>query len=502
MLRSILFLHRWLGIVVGLIMTMWCLSGFVMMYSAYPSVTPQEQLRGLAPLQLPDAQALQRAGPSADTPLSSARLEMVAGRPVLRITPASSPLADMPATPSNIDLVTGHPLETDTPGRAMAVAGSFAENFGIKGSPQAAVAVERDQWVVQTSARHQPLHRVDFPQGETLYVSGTGEVVQQTTRAERILGWLGAVPHWLYPTVLRQNGPLWTQVVIWTSIVGIFLTVTGIWVGIARLRRNREGRIGSPFRGIWWWHHMSGLFFGLLTLTWVTSGLFTMSPWGFLDSTAGLAERERLAGSPVPWGEVSQAITQLEALPPDTVRLEAAPLAGRLYLAAIGRDGDRTRLDPAGQPAPLSREALEEALADGPPVASLELLKEEDSYYYSHKLPVTLPVWRAVLDDSEQTRLYIDPDTGRLLRAFDSNARASRWLRNGLHSFDFAVLRQRPVWDLVVVPLLALVTFLCGTGTWMGVQKLRRDARRSRNRRRRRKGENPAPTAVLETTRV
>jgi hypothetical protein len=74
---------------------------------------------------------------------------------------------------------------------------------------------------VQTSRRHQPLHRIDFPGGETLYVAGTGEVVQQTTRAERILGWLGAVPHWLYPTMLRQDGALWSQVVIWTSVVWV-----------------------------------------------------------------------------------------------------------------------------------------------------------------------------------------------------------------------------------------------------------------------------------------
>jgi len=492
MLRSILFLHRWLGIVVGLVMTIWCLSGFVMMYSPYPSLTSQEQLRGLAPLQLPPAQALQRAGPLPDTAISAARVEMAAGRPILRVTPSGPPqppIAQMRATPSNIDLATGRPLETDTPGRAMAVAASFAQQFGISGSPRSAELVEKDQWVVQTSARHQPLHRVDFPEGETLYVAGTGEVVQQTTRAERILGWLGAVPHWLYPTVLRQNGPLWSQVVIWTSTVGIFLTVTGLWVGIARLKRNREGRIGSPFRGIWWWHHMSGLFFGLLTLTWVTSGLFTMNPWGFLDSMAGLEERERLVGEPVRWGEVSQALAQLDTLPEGTVRLEAAPLGGQLYLTAIRVDGSQTRLDPAGRPAPLSRGELVRALANGPPVASLELLRGEDSYYYSHKSPLTLPVWRAVLDDAEQTRLYIDPVSGRLLRAFDSNARASRWLRNGLHSLDFAFLRQRPVWDLVVVPLLALVTFLCGTGTWMGVQKLRRDARRNRNRKRRRKAE-------------
>lgn len=495
MLRSILFLHRWLGIVVGLMMTVWCLSGFVMMYSDYPRLMPEEQLRGLAPLQLPDAQALERADIPADTALSSVRLEMMAERPVLRISPAvphQREIAQMRAVPENFDLATGQEVAVAAPGAALEIARSFATRSEMDQPLQTAIPVEMDQWTVQTARRHQPLHRVDFPSGETIYVAGSGEVVQQTTRSERILGWLGAVPHWLYPTLLRQNGALWTQVVIWTAVVGCFLTATGLWVGIARLKRRRDGAIGSPFRGIWWWHHMTGLFFGLLTLSWVASGLLTMSPWGLLDSIAGFEESDRLKGKPLVWGDVRDALEKLETLPPGTVRVETAPLSGRVFLAAIPAEGRPVRLNSQGEPAPLTRNELAEALSNGPSVASLELLEEEDTYYYSHKFPITLPIWSAVLADRDNTRLYIDPQTGRLLRAYDNNGRISRWLRNGLHSFDFAYLRTRPIWDLVVLPLLAIVTFVCGTGTWMGFQKISRDWRRTKNRRRRRKQAWPA----------
>ena len=72
-------------------------------------------------------------------------------------------------------------------------------------------------------------------------------MVQLTTRFQRFWGWLGAVPHWLYPTILRQDGALWSQVVICTSLIGCFLTVTGLWVGIARLRRRfRPRRAPDP----------------------------------------------------------------------------------------------------------------------------------------------------------------------------------------------------------------------------------------------------------------
>jgi len=103
-----------------------------------------------------------------------------------------------------------------------------------------------------------------------------------------------------------------------------------------------------------------------------------------------------------------------------------------------------------------------------------------ETRWEKHKFDLKLPVWRAILADGQSTRLYIDPDSGRLIRAFDVNQRRYRWLENSLHSLDFPVLRKRPVWDFVVLPLLAAVTVVCATGTWMGVRKIGRDLRRLR----------------------
>lgn len=486
-MRPVLFLHRWLGIAVGLVMTVWCLSGFVMMYSPYPRLDPVEQLRGLAPLQMPQRIDWMRLDLAEDTMLSSARIERLDGRTVLRIAPAADqgrPIAQMRAAPETIDLASGRSAGVASKNEAVEVGRTFGERYGVPGVPLAATPVKIDQWTVQTAKRHQPLWRVDFAGGDTAYVAGSGEVVQHTTRMERFWGWLGAVPHWLYPTVLRQNGAMWSQVVIWTSLAGCFLTITGLWVGLARLRRNREGRIGSPYRGLWWWHHMAGLFFGVLTLTWVASGLFSMNPWGFLDSDAGLAERERLNGS-MQWIELREALTKVRTLPRGTVRIETASLGDRIYLVMVDATGNRLRYDADGRPAPLSRPEIAAALGKGARLASLDLLLQEDAYYYAHKNTAPLPVWRAILADDQATRLYIDQQTGRIVRAFDANGRSHRWLMNGMHSLDLPGLRARPLWDLVVLPLLAMVTLVCATGTCMGVSKVRRDLRRSRNRRRR-----------------
>jgi len=490
MLRPVLFLHRWLGIFIGFLMTIWCLSGFVMMYVDYPRLLPAEQVRGLAPLHLPDAAGFDRIDLSPDQPLSHASVEMMGDRPVLRITPAiysAAAIEQMRITPARFDLLTGAALEDVSRADLGKIARTFGEHSDVHGPVEALEPTEMDQWTVQTFRGNAPLVRADYGDaaGTRIYISAaSGEVVQQTTRFERFWGWFGAVPHWLYPTLLRQNGPLWSQVVIWTSLIGCFLTVTGVWVGLARLRRKRDGAIGSPFRGVWWWHHIFGLWFGVLTLTWVASGLFSMNPWGFLDSMAGFVEREQLAGD-MEWKGVREALAAGPALPEDTVRVEAAPLGGEMYLTAVTRSGRIVRFDREGHAAPLDRATLSRALVNVGPLAGLELLGREDGYYYAHKYEAKLPVWRAILADGEATRLYIDPASGALLRAVDSNGRRYRWLMKGLHSLDLPGLRTRPLWDLVVLPLLAMVTLVCATGTWMGIGKVRRDVRRWRKRRRR-----------------
>jgi uncharacterized iron-regulated membrane protein len=476
-LRAVLALHRWLGVGVGLLMTIWCLSGFVMLFWDYPRLLPAEELRGLEILRMPAATGLARVDLPSHQPLASARIEMLAGHAVLRVAPAGErgrTIRQVRATPLAYDLATGAPRTALAPGDPAVIAREFAAQSGIAGPVTALAETPVDQWTVQTYARNAPLYRADFadPAGNRIYISGpSGEVVQQATRAERFWGWLGAVPHWLYPTLLRQEVALWTQMVIWSSLLGCFLTIAGFAVGIARLRRSENG-YGSPFRGLWWWHHTLGLVFGILTLTWVASGLLSMNPWGLLDSNAGPAERERLRG-PADWQSVRSAFAALPEVPAGTVRLEAAPLGGKVFVIATRADGTAIRLSPQGAPVPLDAAEMRKALS-GVPLTSLVLLREDDAYYRD----ISIPVWRAILADPTATRLYIDATSGQLVRAFDGNARSFRWLHNGLHSFDFAVLGQGGLRFTLVLALLAGVTLVCASGTWMAWRKARRDLRR------------------------
>ena len=338
-----------------------------------------------------------------------------------------------------------------------------------------------DQWTVNQGGA--PFWRVDFEdRGAQVYVSqGSGEIAQMTTRAQRGWSWVGAVPHWLYPTILRQNGELWTRIVIWTSVLGCFLTVAGLWVGVARFRR-RETAGGetrwSPYAGLNYWHHITGLVFGVLTLTFVFSGLASMNPWGLWSG--GLAPMSSmLTGEPVTWGEARRMLTHAKDLdlPLSTVELSGAPLDGKLYLAA--RTPYRVRrFDERGEIAGPDVLELTRLLSakDSPGLISLIELRREDAYYFGHRQLVTLPVWRAVLKDEEKTRLYIEPTTGQLIGQIGADARAFRWGHEGLHRLDFSAgLRRRPFWDAIILLAMAGVTAVCGIGAWMGFRRIRMD---------------------------
>jgi uncharacterized iron-regulated membrane protein len=471
-LRVLLIAHRYMAVAVGLLMALWCLSGFVMLYQEFPDFTRAERVKSLEPLDVGACCNVDFL-PADDTPAGSFRIEMLLGRPVLRQEGVAP-----------FDLATGAPLPDLARSALLDVARGYASRRGTGGEPVWQSEIVLDQWTVLTARLNRPAHHIALQDaaGTELYVSSaSGEIFQETTRRERILSWFGAIPHWLYPTALRRNGPLWSKIVIWTSVIGTFLTITGLYVGISRLRRRSDGKLDSPFRGWWYWHHIAGLSFGVLALTWVFSGLLTMNPWGLLlGSEVGGQVRQQIAGS-FTTGELRQFLralpTQLAA--GEFTQLRAQPFGGRLHVMALRADGSSLRLDAAAKPAPLTEQEVRAVAGKlGPGLRSLTLLTQGDAYYYGHKDPVELPVYRALLDDAQATRVYISPTSGSH-RTIDRDGRQARWWQRGLHGLDFDGLRWRPLWDVVTLLLLAGVTAVCVTGSWMAIQRVRKDFRRS-----------------------
>src|SRR4030095_3036436 len=62
----------------------------------------------------------------------------------------------------------------------------------------------------------------------------------------------------------------------------------------------------SPYIGWMKWHHYAGLIFGVITFTWVFSGLLSMDPWDWHPSTAPTrAQRDAFSGGPLQLARVS-----------------------------------------------------------------------------------------------------------------------------------------------------------------------------------------------------
>ncbi|TXN60629.1 PepSY domain-containing protein, partial [Methylobacterium sp. WL18] len=333
--RWLLLFHRWAGIATAVFFALWIGSGLVMLYVPFPALTEAQRLARLAPIDwetvaVPPDAAL-AAGDLAGVPAAFA-LEMRGAEPVYRITGRDGARAT----------VSGR-----TGARLGPVGAEAALRLAAGDRPDARVdPVERDQWTV--TARYDPLrpfHKVVFddPEGTELYVSAvTGEIALDTTRFERAWNWLGSVPHWIYLTPLRARAELWRTVLLWLSGFAALGAVSGLVVGIWRLRLRRRYAHGAvtPYRGLARWHHLFGLAGGLGLAAFILSGWISMNPnrW-FASSTPPTALRSAYAGTPGPLGlDVGRL---RDRAGPGTRSLRFTTVGGRWWVVAEAADGPR-----------------------------------------------------------------------------------------------------------------------------------------------------------------
>ena len=360
--RRLLYLvHRWLGVLMCVFFAMWFASGVVVMYVGYPKLTLEERLSHLPPLDaglpyLPPALALAAAGVSA--PLDDLRLAVASrGRPVYLATaasPAAAP-AGRRAAPGQgtvvIDALTGQRLGAPDEAAVLASAASFA---GEPVEPSAYLgSIDEDAFTHSRGLdAHRPLHVVRLADAAQtrLYVSTlTGEVVRDASLTERRWNYVGAWIHWLYPLRGTALDRWWSDVVNGLSILGIALVVTGSIVGIWRWRFATPYRSGShsPYPGrMMRWHHVTGLLFAVVSLTWIFSGLMSMNPARVLDSGAPALRTGAMHQGPLAPGEGLASPTRLLAgLPGEVKELRWVRALGRDVVLVSSSAGHRATLD-------------------------------------------------------------------------------------------------------------------------------------------------------------
>ncbi len=473
--RIIFLLHRYFGIGLGLVVTLWCLSGFVMMYVPFPAVDEQEQLQSLPELDLTDCCLVPGLDDFSEIEISSARVAMWPSGPTLFLE------GDF-GFQYPINLSNGEYIFEISQEMADAQALQYSQQMGSGSELEYLGLLESDQWTSTgyfDAVRPFYLYEALDGRGSLIYVSSvSGQVVQDSTRMERGWNWVGAVVHWLYPSILRSNTKVWYWTVVVLTVLSLFLTLTGIYIGIRYFRFKAKTGNKSPFRGWGMWHHYIGLIFGLLTLTWLFSGLLSMEPFSVLQARNTAVERSVVQGGVMSFdSEIRQSLSQLSraGLDDQVVQIEFEKIDGNLVALVTDTEGARLRYNPQNwQPQPLSPRYFSDMAArmrPGVEIASQEWIDQYDAYYYSRRTNPTLPVYRVIYADGE--RAYFEPVSGELRYFIDRARQWNRWLFNGLHSLDFpAIVHNRPLWDILVWLLLGGVTAGAISGTWLGWKRL------------------------------
>lgn len=478
-LRTLVLVHRYLGIALCLLFAMWFASGIVMLFVPYPELTSAERFKVMAPLNLSKccvSLAAAYAKSELTEPPERMRLVMVLGRSIFQLQPWDGAVVSVFAD-------SGEPMPSLDTQQAVSV----AQVFGNAHAARYLELSDYDQWTVPNGLdAHRPFHRIALnnPAGTELYVSRrSGEVVRDTTAFERRWNYAGSVLHWIYPTALRKNWALWDRVVWYVSLAGIVVALSGIVLGIARLRFKMPhlSSSHSPFSGWMYWHHILGLGCSLFVLTWIFSGWLSMDHGRlFAKPDPSRAERERFMG-----GTFKPEAFGIASLPVEAAgakEIEFIQIAGRGFYR-IRIDAERQRVVAAGDisnsdsefaAALLTRAA--KSLFDSNRMSAAERLDRNDAYYYTMDGSAPSPMLRFRVDDALQTWLHVDPVSGRIAEKIDRSRRLYRWLFNGLHRLDFPFFAARPTARQIGIVVLCVLGFVFSvTAAVIAYRRLLRD---------------------------
>jgi hypothetical protein len=484
--KCLILIHRYMGIVLGLPFLVWFISGIGMMYAkGMPQLTPELRLERLTPLDL-----------------SGVRLTVLeaAQKAALQFSPGGAVLLTVMERPayrlggSTVFADNGELLAGVSPGEAQTIAARFM-NLPESRVRHLDTIEEADQWTIAERGL-MPLYKiaVDDADRTELYVSpDSAEIVVLTTSATRALAWVAAIPHWLYFTKLRVNDDLWRQVVLWMSGLGSILALLGIVLGIIQFKPSRPFKVSRlssyiPYSGWMRWHYISGVIFGVLTLTWVFSGMLSMEPWGWASSGGAEIRQEAFTGGALDlsqFGAIEPAAWQSVLGEKAIKEIEFVRIQGDAYYIVHGSEGKPVLLK--ANPLQPRRERFSlESLMDrvreatpGTPIVESMLLTEYDSYYYSADFAAPLPVLRVKFGDPDETWIYIDPEMGQLVGGVHRLDRVERWIYNGFHSLDFSFwYYNRPLWELGVIVLSLGGAAVSGIGLIVGVKRVWRGLRR------------------------
>lgn len=491
--RFLFLTHRWVGIALALFMFIWFTSGLVIMYSGPSALTPSQQLQHREDLSPADGwlsvgAALAGVDNNSAADVVSARLVRLAGHPSWLIENTKGQRFALSAIDGGVHEVSVADAEK------IALTWVSHSDAAVSNSPGVAVTY-RDTGPQDSSVRNydnlRPFHKFSVADSsrELLISARTGEVIRDSTTFSRALYWTGNWIHLLRGIEVFASPEARRNTLLYLGLFAVIASLTGLIVGWQRWRPGwfgkktyGQGRV-HPYREKWTvWHFWVGLIGGIAALLWAFSGYISTNPLQlFSEANANNIEQGNYQGKSAPDTMINWQPTS--AIHNDTgndiVELSWRYVGDQATLVAVTRAGERIAQTASGTASYFSDGVLLEASSrlTKTPVAEHSLLTEYDSYYYPRHYQTNydrpLPVVRVDLADEAGTRLYLDPQDGRILLKADTSRRVYRWLYSALHHWDFGWFHYRPLWDLWMLPLVLMGIVLGSSSVVLGWRRLK-----------------------------
>ncbi len=463
--------HRILGTIMCLVFMTWFLSAFIMMYHHFPHVSNNEIIRKNKKLSSSSEQSpsitsiIKRLPPNAE--IKGITLDCRLKQTVFHIKTNKG--------------------QFDFPSDSLKELSKINKEF-ISNTAQlwCNAPIERidtlnelDQWTPYIRLKKEiPIYKIYFLDKEKtqLYIgSKSGEVLQFSNQKERFWSWIGAIPHWAYFSWLRQNPDLWFKTIIFLTGLGCLMLVAGFWVAIDVWRKTHTHLIHkfSPYRKKWYhWHYVSGIFFGFFVLTFTFSGMMSM-----IDHPAWIRKSifmiEPQVSLRLKMPKIENYVLdywKLIKAYPNIRQIEWNNFYGHPYYTIT--DGKKEQYIDAKDsiPRPLflskteilhSLESLYKNNVPGTKIPQIKLtpITHYETYYRDMsnmmKERRQLPVWKAVVEDPNNSIFYIHPETGDI-RYVDTASRWKYWSFTALHRMRFPglcsniTLRKALLWILLL----------------------------------------------------
>jgi hypothetical protein len=485
--KLLLQIHDLSGSLLSLMFVIWFLSGFVLIYAGFPHASREERFLHLSFLGHSDFDSIQM-------PLQlSGKLELEkrSGVPVYRVYKGKK-------SQKVYNAFSLKQWEKCSEKEAIALAEDFVGAKMLKVQK----IEELDQWMPWSYYRSLlPMYKISMADEEhtRIYISEkSGSIVQETTRTSRWAGRLGAMPHWVYLRALYLQKGFWAQVVLVFVLLGILASLSGLIVGVIRLRKRKKGEkkqwcSWSPYKKFWYkWHHISGFVFGLFVCTFILSGLISLTdiPKWMVPVHAKVSAQKSWNQkvdlkqfSKVSFSEVWNTLD-------DTCHIRKVAFKSAMnqpYLWIYRNDfeeADVYAIDENGvhrKPNSTEEEINSWCQRTFPKVDyDLKRQSEYDAYYQTSGMAARpLPVWQINLKDADHTRMYIDTKSGEVLSSYNANQRWRRWSYRALHSFDFPFLKQYECLRKILLMIVLLGGGIVSvSGFVLGIASFRRKCKK------------------------